>query len=115
MEEGVRRLNDNASVPPNLTAVASVKSVPVMLTIVFPSVGPELGITPVTVGAAKAAWAGLVHWIAVSESTWTLFAALLPKCTAAFGVKPASVMVTKVAPASGPELGYTLVTAGPSV
>ena len=38
--------------PPKLTALAPVKSVPVMVTAVPPVVGPELGLTPVTVGGA---------------------------------------------------------------
>jgi hypothetical protein len=40
-----------ASVEPNFTAVAFVKSVPVIVTLVPPPVGPELGLTFVTVGA----------------------------------------------------------------
>ena len=40
-----------ASVP-KCTAVAPVKAVPVMVTEVPPAVGPEVGLTPVTVGAA---------------------------------------------------------------
>ncbi len=35
---------------PNLTAVAPVKPVPVIVTVVPPVVGPELGLIPVTVG-----------------------------------------------------------------
>ena len=38
--------------PPKLTALAPVKSVPVMVTTVPPAVGPEAGLTPVTVGGA---------------------------------------------------------------
>ena len=40
-----------AAVAPNFTAVAAVKPVPVMLTIVPPAVGPLVGAMPVTVGA----------------------------------------------------------------
>ena len=40
-----------AAVVPKLTAVAPVKSVPVMVTEVPPAVGPTVGLTPVTVGA----------------------------------------------------------------
>ena len=39
-----------AAVPPNVTAVAPVKLVPVMVTLVTPAVGPEFGLTLVTVG-----------------------------------------------------------------
>lgn len=42
---------DAAAVPPNLTAVAPVKLVPVMITLVPPVGGPVLGLTLVTVGA----------------------------------------------------------------
>ena len=41
-----------AGMPPNVTAVAPVKLVPVMVTDVPPAVGPEFGLTLVTVGAA---------------------------------------------------------------
>ena len=40
-----------AAVPPKLTAVAPVKPVPVMTTLVPPEVGPDVGARPVTVGA----------------------------------------------------------------
>jgi len=39
-------------VAPNLTAVAPVNPVPVMVTMVLPAVDPLVGETPVTVGAA---------------------------------------------------------------
>ncbi len=41
-----------ATMLPNLTEVAPVKPVPVIVTIVPPAIGPELGETPVTVGTA---------------------------------------------------------------
>ncbi len=41
-----------AGVEPKSTAVAPVKSVPVMVTVVPPAVGPAVGLTAVTVGAA---------------------------------------------------------------
>ena len=41
-----------ALVAPNLTAVAPVKLVPVIVTLVPPAVGPEVGVMPVTVGTA---------------------------------------------------------------
>ena len=40
-----------AAIWPKATLVAPVKLVPVMVTVVPPAVGPELGETPVTVGA----------------------------------------------------------------
>ncbi|MNS71784.1 hypothetical protein D3C72_1051650 [compost metagenome] len=47
-------VNDDAATPPKLTAVAPVKSVPVMTTLSPPSVGPLLGVRAVMVGAAGA-------------------------------------------------------------
>ena len=41
-----------AAVPPKLTALAPVRLVPVTVTTVPPVVGPEAGLTPVTVGGA---------------------------------------------------------------
>ena len=43
---------------PNFTAVAPVKLVPVMVTEVPPAAGPELGLTPVTVGPVGGLEAG---------------------------------------------------------
>ena len=40
-----------AAAPPNVTAGAPVKLVPVMVTDVPPAVGPEFGLTLLTVGA----------------------------------------------------------------
>ena len=41
-----------AAVAPNVTAVAPVKFVPVIVTVVPPAIGPEVGEIDVTVGAA---------------------------------------------------------------
>ena len=43
-------MNAEAAVAPKLTALAPVNPVPVMVTEVPPVVGPEFGLTPVTVG-----------------------------------------------------------------
>ena len=43
-------LNNPAALPPNLTAVAPEKLVPVMVTLVPPAGGPLFGVTLVTVG-----------------------------------------------------------------
>jgi hypothetical protein len=43
---------DVAAAPPKVTLVAPVNVVPVMVTLVPPAVGPELGLTEVTVGGA---------------------------------------------------------------
>ena len=48
-------VNEAAALPPNLTAVAPEKFVPVMVTLVPPDGGPVFGLTLVTVGAATCA------------------------------------------------------------
>jgi hypothetical protein len=45
-------LNDTAAIEPNLTAVAPLKPLPVMVTEVPPAIEPEDGLTFVTVGGA---------------------------------------------------------------
>ena len=42
-----------AATDPKSTAVVPVKSVPVIVTDVAPSAGPDVGLRPVTVGAAS--------------------------------------------------------------
>jgi hypothetical protein len=44
-------VNDVALVVPNFTAETLIRLVPVMVTLVPPAVGPELGLTAVTVAA----------------------------------------------------------------
>ena len=44
-------VNEIAAVAPNFTALAPVKFVPVTVTVVPPALGPEVGLTLVTVGA----------------------------------------------------------------
>ena len=39
-----------AAVPPNMTAVASPKLAPVIVTVVPPVAGPDEGLTPLTIG-----------------------------------------------------------------
>ncbi len=48
-------VKEPAAVAPKLTAVAPVKFVPVMVTLVPPDGGPVFGLTLVTVGAATCA------------------------------------------------------------
>ena len=115
-----------AAVAPKSTAVAPVKLVPVMVTEVPPAVGPEVGATELTVGAATkvkssaeeiadvppavvtvtstvpAACAGEVAVIWVSETTVKVAAAVAPKWIAVAAVKPVPAMVTEVPPAVGP-------------
>ena len=52
IEDALTTVKLVAETPPNLTSVAPVKLVPVMVTLVPPAVGPEFGLTLVTVGAA---------------------------------------------------------------
>jgi hypothetical protein len=49
---GLTTLNAPAAAPPNLTAVAPDKLVPVIVTLVPPAAGPEFGDTLVIVGPA---------------------------------------------------------------
>src|SRR6478735_564937 len=120
-------VNVVAAVAPKSTAVAPVKPVPVIVTLVPPAVGPEFGLTLVTVGAATnvnwsfalvalvpptvvavmstvpAACAGAVAVIVVALFTVKLVAAVAPKDTADAPLRFVPVMVTLVPPTSGPE------------
>jgi hypothetical protein len=53
IEVALLTVNEVADVPPNLTAVAPVNPVPVIVTEVPPAAGPLVGEMPVTVGAAE--------------------------------------------------------------
>jgi hypothetical protein len=128
-------VNVLAEVVPNLTAVAPVRLVPVMVTPVAPVAGPVLGETFVTVGAAAyVKWsaadvpevplevvtvtstvevpAGEVAVTWVDELTVNVLAALVPNVTAVAPVRFVPVIVTLVPPAVGPLEGETLVTVG---
>ena len=52
IEVALLTVNEAAGVAPNATAVAPVSAVPVIVTLVPPTVGPDAGLTLVTVGAA---------------------------------------------------------------
>ena len=122
-----------AAVAPNFTAVAPVKLVPVITTLVPPTIGPDVGARPVTVGAATKvkvptdvpvppsvvtltvtdpAPAGEVAVICVAELTVKLVAAVAPNLTAVAPVKLVPVMTTLVPPAVGPDVGASPVTVG---
>ena len=100
-----------------------MKLVPVMVTLVPPVVGPDVGERPVTVGAGTKVKvptelpvppivvtltvtdpepAGLTAVIWVAEFTTKLAAAVLPNITAVAPVKLVPVMVTLVPPVVGP-------------
>jgi hypothetical protein len=55
IEVALLTVNDVALVAPNRTAVAPVRFVPVMVTLVPPAAGPLFGLTLVIVGAGAAA------------------------------------------------------------
>jgi hypothetical protein len=109
-----------------------------MVTEVPPAIGPEVGVSPVTVGVAEAtkvkvpagevglvppvlvtvtatgpaAWAGDTAVRLVALVNVTLVAAVPPKLTVEALVKLVPVMVTEVPPAVGPEVGVNPVTVG---
>ena len=124
-----------ALVLPKRTAVAPVKSVPVMVTVVPPAVGPLFGLTPEIVGtgwnvnasfnplvpnalvtdtvAGPATVAGVVTTIRVE-----VFDTMVPRTPSnstdvALPI-PVPVMVTLVPPLVGPEVGDTEATDGPA-
>ena len=127
-----------AGVVPKSTAVAPVKAIPVIVTVVPPDCGPSVGLMLVTVGAAV-----YVNWsaeevadvppgvvtvtsttpvpggssavIVVSETTVKLVAGVMPKSTAVAPVKAVPVIVTVVPPVTGPSVGLMLVTVGAAV
>jgi hypothetical protein len=126
-----------AEATPKRTAVAPVKPVPVMVTVVPPASGPAIGVTALTVGtevylnwsAAETAEvppavvtvtstvpdpAGAVAVIDVSEPT-VYVAVVVPNLTAVAPVKPDPVIDTLVPPPSGPLVGAMEVTVGPEV
>ena len=127
-----------AAVAPNLTAVAPLRLVPVMITVVPPPVGPALGAIDVTEGAPTYVnWsaaemvetppgvvtrtsitpepAGAVAVMDVDELNVKLVAGVAPKLTAVTPVKLVPVMVTAVPPACGPEPGAMAVTVGAGI
>ncbi len=119
-----------ANTEPKRTLVVPVKPEPVIVTVVPPAVGPDVGEIPVIVGigalkvnmsAGTAALvppevvtktflpplasAGEVAAICVSDTTVKLAAAAGPNATLVVPVKPEPVMVTMVPPAVGPTDG----------
>src|SRR5579863_756567 len=126
-----------AAVPPKFTALAPDRLVPVMMTVVPPAVGPLVGLSEDTVGAAtNVNWsplevaevppavvtvtstvpadsAGEVAVIVVPLTTETPVAAVPPKETVAGEAKLVPVMVTDVPPEVGPWFGLTALTVGP--
>jgi hypothetical protein len=66
-----------AAAPPTVTPVAPVKFVPVIVTLVPPAVGPEFGLTEVTVGAGVA-----INWtLSTPTTSWPFVLAALMNAT----------------------------------
>jgi hypothetical protein len=121
---------------PKRTAVAFSKFVPVIVTVVPPDVGPAVGLTPVTVGAATyvnrsadevadvppavvtvtstvpAVPEGLRSTICVAVSLVKLLTMVVPKRTAVALPKFVPVIVTDVPPDVGPAVGLRPDTVG---
>ncbi len=66
----------------------------------------------VTVTSTTPEPAGLSAVTLVALTTVRLVAAVVPKSTTVAPVKPVPVMVTRVPPAAGPEVGLRAVTVG---
>jgi hypothetical protein len=130
-----------AALPSTLTVVPleMKKLVPVIVTAVPPAVGPDAGVTPVTVGGGgttyvnafanvplcvsgfvtvtltgPAACAGVFEVkILVLLTTVMMPVTTMPSIlTVAPAAKPVPVIVSAVPPAIGPDVGATLVTVG---
>src|SRR5207244_852865 len=128
----------DADVEPKLTSVAPVNPEPEIVTIVPPALGPAVGLTDVTTGAAtNVNWsepdvadvptavvtvmstvpadsAGEVAVIWPSVSTEKLEALVAPNFTELVPVKCEPLIVTDVPPAVVPEVGFTEATVGAS-
>lgn len=126
-----------AAAPPIVTPVAADKFVPVMVTAVPPAIGPDVGLSPVTVGAAAYVYppvrvalppAVVTSTVAVpadpagvtavrllpSAATTTFVAALPPRVTPVAPVRLLPVIITFWPPASGPLAGMRLLMLGPT-
>ena len=124
-----------AAMPPTVTLVAPVKLVPVMVMVVAPVVGPEVGLTLTRVGTgttyvnalalvavplavvtvtscAPAVPAGVTAVILVALTITTLLAATPPTVTLVAPVKLVPAMENAVPPRVEPDVGLTLVMVG---
>jgi len=130
-------VKDDAAVAPNRMEVAPVKFVPVMVTLVPPVAGPELGLRAVTTGGggtkvnlsadevalvpngvatvtstAPAFSGGDVAEMDLADITANDDAGVVPNLTAVAPAKFVPVMVTVVPPVIEPEVGWRRVTVG---
>src|SRR5690606_3366205 len=115
-----------AATPPNVTAVAAVKQLPLIVTVVPPVVGPVPGTTPVTVVAGRnrngsgadapagcrtrtsagpTSPAGVVTVIVVSSTTVKAVPSTPSKVTPVAPRNPTPSIVTAVPPDCGPLSG----------
>jgi hypothetical protein len=123
-----------AAIVPNSTVDALVKPDPLIVTTLPPLAGPELGLTPDTLGryvnssavataevpadvvtvisSTPTASTGAVTVICDAETKVTPVAAVVPNLTVEAAVKPDPLTVTTVPPLAGPELGLMPVTLG---
>ena len=123
-----------AAATPTFTLVAPVKFVPVMVMVVPPATGPEIGATVVMVGSATyvnalalvavpptvvtatsfapAVPAGVTAVMEVELTTTTLVAATPPTFTVAPVIKFVPAIVIDVPAVSGPDVGDTLAMVG---
>ena len=124
-----------ADVTPIFTLVAPVKFVPVMVIVVPPVVGPDVGVTLLIVGSrtmyvnalvlvavppavvtatllAPAVPAGVLAVTEVLDTTTMFVAAMPPTVTLVAPVKLVPAIVMVVPPVVGPEVGLTLLMVG---
>ena len=122
-----------AAVVPKNTSRVLIKPAPVMVTIVPPAVGPDVGamelmtgagwklklselfVPPgdvILIGTAPTTWAGVTASTSVSLTTVKLAAGVVPNFTLVVPVRPVPVMVTVSPPAVTPAVPKTAVGAG---
>src|SRR5215207_8254301 len=121
-----------AALPPTVTVAPAANPVPEIVIEVPPAAGPDVGLTPVTVGAVGAGavyvkpWARVAVWLSELVTitsttpavcapvvavivlllvTATFVAAVPPRETVAPDRMPLPEIVTEVPPAVGPEFG----------
>ena len=103
-------VNEVAAVGPNVTPVAPVKLVPVIVTVVPPTVGPELGAIEVTDGGlTKVNWSAVL--VADVPPTVVTVTSTVPAASAG-EVAVIWVAETTVKEAAGVVANLTLVRAG---
>jgi hypothetical protein len=131
IDDALTTVYEVAAVVPNITLLAPINPVPVIVTDVPPAVLPVDGEIAVTVGAYVNWSSGLVGDVPMEVvtttstvplpagdvavmvelfTTWKVAAATVPNFTDVAPPKPLPEMVTDVPPAAGPVFGLKLVT-----